>query len=90
MRIFGIALLIIKRLMSAHHFNNRALEKWRYGNIPYQMGEGFATQGTNTVVRVFFVTAALTGKISLGAMTQCMESFFHLMSAVKYVFSGLA
>ena len=89
-RIFGIGPLIVDRLMSAHHFNNRALEKWRYGNIPYQLAEGFATEGTNTVVRVFFVTAALAGKISLGGMTQCMESFFKLMTAVKYVFSGLA
>ena len=89
-RIFGIGPLIINRLMSAHHFNNRALEKWRHGIIPYQLAEGFATQGTNTVVRVFFVTAALTGKISLGGMTQCMESFFQLMTAVQYVFSDLA
>lgn len=88
-RIFGIGPLIINRLMAAHHFNNRALEQWRHGVIPYQLAGGLASQGTNAMVRIFFVTAALAGKISLGGMTQCMESFFSLMSAVRNVFSNI-
>lgn len=73
-RIYQLGKLMIDRLMAAHHFNDRALDRRSLKGIPYVVLSGFAEEMTVALTYCLTGLAAIMGKITVGGMTQYSRS----------------
>lgn len=84
-RIYGIGQLMISRLMEAHHFNDRALDDRNRGCLKATGAGGFWSEFSLFVMRAATAVSALLGHVSIGKMTQYVESMQHVVSSIQNV-----
>lgn len=88
-RIYQLGKLMIGRLMATHHFNDRALDRCSRRGIPYEVASGFAEEATVALNWCLTGFAAVTGKITLGGMTQYTQSITNLIQNFRGVWECL-
>ncbi len=88
-RIYGLGKLMIDRLMATHHFNDRALDRRSRKGIPFDCMSDLA--GKFTIIMTYFLTgfAALSGRITLGGMTQYTRSISYFIEYLRYSWDEL-
>lgn len=86
-RIYQIGKLMIGRLMATHHFNDRALDRRARKGVPLQVASGFMQEATVAMTYCITGLAALTGRITLGGMTQYTKSIAGFIGNVQDVWS---
>ncbi|MCI9190608.1 MAG: ABC transporter ATP-binding protein [Lachnospiraceae bacterium] len=88
-RIYQLGKLMIGRLMATHHYNDRALDRRSRRGIPYEVASGFAEEATVVLNWCLTGFAAVTGKITLGGMTQYTQSITNLIQNFRGVWECL-
>lgn len=77
-RIFGFGNLLIERLMTTHHVNDKVLDERNRTIVFYDVITQFVSGISSIVIYCITVIATLMGKITLGSMTkyiQCIDNF---------------
>lgn len=85
-RIYQTGALMIRHLMEAHSFNDRALEIRRRKYSRYQGISSMAEAFGMGILRAVVAAAALAGKVAVGSMLQYVESVWYLENYI----AGLA
>ena len=88
-RIYQLGKLMIDRLLATHHFNDRALDRRALRSIPYGMLSGFAEEATVALTYCLTGFAAITGRITLGGMTQYTQSISGFIRNIRQGWSCL-
>lgn len=82
-RIYQIGKLMIDRLLATHHINDRALDECARDRIPYGVASNFAEVATVALTYCLTGLAAVTGRITLGGMTQYTQSISNLIENLR-------
>ncbi len=88
-RIFQLGKLLIRRLMKAHYFNDKALDERNRSLVIQDIIKEAANCISTVMLNCVTVAAAIAGKISVGSMTQCMQSVRYCITSIKVIWSTL-
>ncbi len=88
-RIFQLGKLLMERMMEAHRFNDKALDARNKDVLCLAGLSEFASGISYLIIQCLTVLMALAGKITIGNMTQCINSINQFVNSVKAVWSAL-